>query len=471
MRLATDTTGRQSTPDERSLAGKDVRRIRPRSQLGEWEPSHDRPDPIEVLQAQARTRVPDLVPIRYGRMAGSAFAFYRGAAALMAADHGALPTTGLDVQLCGDAHLANFGGFAAPDRQMVFDLNDFDETHRGPFEWDLQRLAASMEIAGRSLDVAPEPRRDAVLHLSSTYRRTMREFAALTELDVWQRRLDVDGIVSLAGDRVGPDFLGQMARTVKKAHKKDRYRALNRLTTQTDGRVRFVSDPPLLVPAVEIFDTVSADELARQIRELLESYRHTVARPFDTLLERYEFRDIARKVVGVGSVGTRAWVVLLTGRDDDDPLFLQVKEAEASVLEPYTTISRFESHGERVVRGQSLVQAATDPFLGWQQAVGVDGVTRDFYVRQLWDWKASADLTSMTAPVLSVYGELCAWALARAHARSGDRVALAAYLGRGPVFDESLASFAVSYADQNERDHAALVAAIRRGSIPANEEA
>ena len=450
--------------------GKQARSRRPRKSIGAWQAPAGRDDPIAVLIRQDETRVPELLPIRYARMVASPFAFYRGAAAIMAADLACSPSSGLTVQLCGDAHLANLGGFAAPDRRLVFDLNDFDETLRGPFEWDVLRLVASFEVAARGSAMRFDDRRLAVMRAAGTYRREMHRLAAMTELDVWNQRVDVKGMTRL----VGPEFRHEMAtnlkRRVKEAHRKDRFRALARLTEVRDGERRFVHDPPLLVPAEELFDDVTTDQLHESLRRLLESYRETLAYPYRCLLDRYELRHVARKVVGVGSVGSRAWVALLEGRDQADPLFLQVKQAGRSVLEEHLGPSPFENHGERVVAGQSLMQSATDPFLGWDRAIGPDGITRDYYVRQLWDWKGSADIGSMTPRLLVAYGEICGSVLARAHARSGDRIAIASYLGRSDVFDHAVARFAVAYADQNDRDHSALESAITTGRLTAQPD-
>jgi uncharacterized protein (DUF2252 family) len=455
------------TVDERAARGKEARARTPRSSHGDWSPDPGRADPIAILEQQATTRVPDLVPIRYGRMAASAFAFYRGGAAIMAADLAASGSSDLRVQLCGDAHLANFGGFASPERALLFDINDFDETHPGPFEWDLKRLAASIEIAARSRSFDRAVASGSVRRMGRSYRLAMRKFAAMTNLDVWYERLDASELAKLFSSEVTDETLRRLQRQVTKAQSKDRLKAMAKLTVEVDGRPQFVHDPPLVVPAHLIFDQMETEELHAMMRKLLSSYARTLSFNRRRLLETYEYVDIARKVVGVGSVGTRAWVVLLVGRDEHDPLFLQVKQAEASVLERYLGKSAFRTHGQRVVAGQSLMQAASDILLGWERVTGVDGVERDYYVRQLWDWKASADLEVMPPEVLGVYSEICGWTLARAHARSGDRVALASYLGRGDVLDRALSRFARAYADQNERDHAALVEAIESGRVVA----
>ncbi len=453
---------------ERAAAGKAARSDAPRSAHAAWEAPAGRADPIGILESQAASRVPELVPIRYGRMAVSPFTFFRGAAAVMAADLATTPISGLRVQACGDAHLSNFGAFAAPDRRLVFDLNDFDESLPGPWEWDVKRLAASFAIAGRERGFKRRERDAATLTAARTYREAMRGFASLRNLEVWYARLDVEAV--LAGvEAEAPKQVKRVRRGVAKARAKDNLRALDRLTHVVDGELRIVSDPPLIVPAEELMAADETRDLRQTLLGVLDSYRESLPADRRHLLDGYRFRHLARKVVGVGSVGTRAWVVLLTGADDGDPLFLQAKEAEASVLEPYTGASRFRNHGRRVVEGQRLMQASSDIFLGWCPAVGIDGRQRDFYVRQLWDWKRSADLESLDPRGLEVYARLCGWTLARAHARSGDRVAIAAYLGAGDSFDEAIAGFAELYADQSERDHAALVAAIDSGRLTAEE--
>jgi len=452
---------------ERAATGKAARSAAPRSSHGSWEAAADRENPVAILERQALTRVPDLVPIRYGRMAASPFAFYRGAAAVMAADLARTPVSGLRVQACGDAHLSNFGAFAAPDRRLVFDLNDFDESLPAPWEWDVKRLVASFEIAGRENALKGKQRRAAVLTAARTYRDSMRAFASQTNLEVWYARLDSDAALAEV-EAEDPKAVAQVRKGVEKAQAKDSLRALARLTETVDGELRFRSEPPLLVPGAELVPVGDGIDLRETLEGILAAYRASLPPDRQHLLDGYRFRQIARKVVGVGSVGTRAWVVLLTGADDGDPLFLQAKEADASVLEPYAGASRFRNHGRRVVEGQRLMQAASDIFLGWCPAVGFEG-RRDFYVRQLWDWKRSADVEALTPRGLEIYARMCGWTLARAHARSGDRVAIAAYLGAGDSFDTAVAAFAESYADQNERDHAALVEAIESGRLQAED--
>ncbi len=454
---------------ERAAAGRAARSVARRSSHAAWEPPPDREDPVAILERQALTRVPELVPIRYGRMAASPFAFFRGAAAVMAADLAGTPASGLRVQACGDAHLSNFGAYAAPDRRLVFDLNDFDESLPAPWEWDVKRLAASFAIAGRENGLGRKERAESLLIVTRAYREAMREFASQRNLEVWYARLDVESALGEVEDEE-PKVLKRVRKGIAKARLKDSLRALEKLTEEVDGELRFRSEPPLLVPAEELLPEGESRDLRTVLLEVLDAYGETLPGDRRHLLEGYEFQRIARKVVGVGSVGTRAWVVLLTGADGaEDPLFLQAKEAEASVLEPYAGAGRFRNHGRRVVEGQRLMQAASDIFLGWCRAVGLDGRERDFYVRQLWDWKRSAEVERLTPRGLELYAQMCGWTLARAHARSGDRIALAGYLGGGDSFEEAIAKFAEAYADQSERDHEALVAAIDAGRIEAQE--
>jgi uncharacterized protein (DUF2252 family) len=420
-----------------------------------------------VLLEQAAARVPELVPIRHGRMLVSPFAFFRGAAALMAADLPETPQSGLQVQLCGDAHLSNFGGFASPDRELVFDINDFDETARGPWEWDVKRLAASIAIAGRELGLAEVARRGAVESAVRSYREAMRRFAAMRNLELWYARLDVARILSHVGDRVTPQERRAFKRRVTGARAKDHLRAMSKLAAVVDGEPRIVSRPPRIVAVEELLPATAAEYVEEQMRTLLRAYRRSLPVDRRRLLEGYRYRHMARRVGGVGSVGTRTWIVLLTGRDGDDPLFLQVKEAGPSVLERYAGRSRTRNHGQRVVEGQRQMQVDTDIFLGWLRAAWADDTARDYYVRQLWDWKLGAEVELMSPARFTVYGTLCGWTLARAHARSGDRVAIAAYLGSGKAFERALAVFAETYADQNERDHAALEEAARSGRVAA----
>jgi uncharacterized protein (DUF2252 family) len=452
---------------ERAASGRAARSEARRSSHAAWEPPEDRADPVAILERQAASRVPELVPIRYGRMSASPFAFFRGAAAVMSADLATTPVSGLRVQACGDAHLSNFGAFAAPDRRLVFDLNDFDESLPGPWEWDLKRLAASFAIAGRENGFKRKERGAAVLEAARSYRDSMRAFASQGNLEVWYARLDVESVMGEI--EAEPKLTKQVRKGVAKAQAKDSTRALEKLTHVVDGELRILADPPLIVPAEELMAADETRDLEEALLQMLDSYRASLPADRQHLLDGYRFRHLARKVVGVGSVGTRAWIVLLTGADDSDPLFLQAKEAEASVLEPYAGASRFENHGQRVVEGQRLMQAASDIFLGWCPAVGFDGQQRDFYVRQLWDWKRSVEIERLNPHGLELYARMCGWTLARAHARSGDRIAIAAYLGGSDAFDNAIAEFSESYADQSERDHAALVAAVDSGRIVAEE--
>ena len=455
------------TPEERAALGRKARERVPRSRHGEWAPPADRTDPLEILALQATTRVPDLVPIRYGRMAASPFAFFRGAAAVMASDLAHDEHSHLDVQLCGDAHLVNFGGFASPERDMIFDVNDFDETLPGPFEWDLKRLAASVEVAARAREF-DQPLRTKLVALSSRgYRDAIREFADQGNLDVWHAKLDAATLVERWGAAAGPKVLEAFAARAEKARSKDHLRAVAKLTETVDGRLRFRADPPLLIPAADLFDPADTTELLDSLIRALDGYRNTLSGDRRHLLARYEFVDLARKVVGVGSVGTRCWVALFTGRDGGDPLVLQVKQAEESVAEPFLGPSEYANMGQRVVEGQRLVQSASDIFLGWSSVLGEDGVSRDFYFRQLWDWKFSPDVDAMRPEGLEIYVQMCGWVLALGHARSGDAVAIGSYLGAGTRFDESMCSFAASYADQNEKDHAALRFAIATNQVHA----
>jgi uncharacterized protein (DUF2252 family) len=422
----------------------------------------DRPDPVDLLEAQARDRIQELLPIRYGRMMASPFAFLRGSAIVMANDLAGTPKSGIQAQLCGDAHLLNFGAYASPERSLLFDLNDFDETLPGPWEWDVKRLAASFVVAGRDNGFDVADCRGAAQASVASYRQRMAEFSDMGELEVWYSRIgeaEVKGLLSSAGAR--KKTTKKLSKNVRKTRGRDSLQAFSKLTTVVDGRRRIIDDPPLLVRVPE------EDEVRAQVYAILESYKRTLQEDRHHLLERYDFVDAARKVVGVGSVGTRVFVVLLEGRDRDDPLFLQVKEAGSSVLEGYLKSNTYEHHGHRVVAGQRLMQAASDIFLGWFR--GTEG--RDFYWRQLKDMKGSAQVESMSADELVLYGGLCGWALARAHARSGDRVQIAAYLGKSDRFDRSVADFAVAYADQNEQDYEALCAAVESGRIVADAEA
>ena len=470
-RPAADTAGNgrveHLTPAERVARGKAVRGEVPRASHAEWQPAPNRRDPVGVLEDQAKTRVPELVPIRYGRMLVSPFTFYRGAAALMAADLADSPRTGLHVQLCGDAHLSNFGAFAAPDRRLIFGVNDFDESLPGPFEWDVKRLAASFAVAGRDRDLDAGERARVNLAVARSYREAMREFAGMRALDLWYVRLDIDDIAREWAAQASGKQRKRFDRNVAKARAKDSLRALDRLTEVVDGQPRIISDSPLIVPIEELVSEDQRAGLEDTLRDVIRRYRRTLTGDRRRLLERFRYVHAARKVVGVGSVGTRAWIVLMLGHDEGDPLFLQFKEAQPSVLEPYLTRSEYANHGQRVVEGQRLMQSASDIMLGWFRTPGVDGVERDFYIRQLWDGKGSALVDVMEPNALETYAQICGWTLARAHARSGDAAMIASYLGGGDAFDRAMASFAEAYADQNERDYAAFQAAVADGRVQA----
>jgi uncharacterized protein (DUF2252 family) len=461
------SAGSLASPADRAAFGKTVRSLVPRQDHAALDLSAGRRDPIELLEAQARTRLPDLVPVRYGRMAASPFAYFRGAALPMASDLSATPVTGLPVQACGDAHLSNFGLFGSPERRLVFDVNDFDETLPGPWEWDVKRLAASIEIAARENGVPARQRRRIVLAAATRYREALRDFAGQNNLQVWYARLDVDDL------RAQLQPTGRLRKALDtglaRARSSDSMKALAKLTSIVDGRPQIVSDPPLTTPLRDVFgsDEAAAD-LTGLLHDLLASYRQTLPADTAALLGRYELADIAQKVVGVGSVGTRCWIVLMLAADGSDPLFLQVKEAEQSVLAEFVGQSRHANQGQRVVVGQRFMQAASDIFLGWVRVTrGVDGRQHDYYVRQLRDWKFSANVAGMPPSWLRQYASACGWTLARAHAKTGDRLAIAAYLGSSDVFDQAVADFAASYADQNERDHARLADAIKSGRLRA----
>ena len=455
-------------PDARSARGRAARNETPRSSHGRWEPSSNRPDPVALLEGQGQSRVAELVPLRYGRMLVSPFTFYRGAALIMADDLAATSRSGLKTQICGDAHLSNFGVFASPERQLMFDINDFDETLPGPWEWDVKRLAASFEIAGRDRGFAPADRRSIVMAGVAEYRTRMSQFAAARNLEVWYANVEVtkmfDELKALATKK-------QQARAqanVAKARTRDSMQAFAKLTHEVEGQRRIISDPPLIVPLEELIPAeAAARDFEGELRALIRSYRRTLETDRRELLEEFEYVHAARKVVGVGSVGTRAWILLLLGRDGQDPLFLQAKEAQESVLERYVGKSTYPNHGQRVVAGQRLMQAASDIFLGWQRVTGLDGQVRDFYLRQLRDWKGSADVDTMSAGLMTAYARICAATLARAHARSGDRIAIASYLGSSDVFDRAIADFSKAYADQNERDYQSLVDAVATGRLEA----
>jgi uncharacterized protein (DUF2252 family) len=453
---------------ERVARGKAARAEVPRSSHAWFEPAATRPDPIEILERQAKARVPELVPIRYGRMLVSPFTFYRGAAILMAQDLAATPRSGLTVQCCGDAHLSNFGVFASPERRLMFDVNDFDETLPGPWEWDVKRLAASMLIAARFNGYRAKDQERIVLDTVGAYRTAMAGFAAMKNLDVWYSHLDIENVLKEYGAQFKPRVVKTAEKGLAKARTKDSMAAFAKLTQEVDGQVRIVDQSPLIVPIAQLARGQDRKAMFDELRSVVRKYRETLEFDRRVLLEEFELTDFARKVVGVGSVGTRAWIALFLGRDGVDPLFLQVKEADASVLESMLGPSQFANHGQRVVVGQRLMQATSDIFLGWLHVdAGLDGQARDFYVRQLKDWKGSAEVEQMVPKGMAVYGKLCGWTLARAHARSGDRIAIAAYLGNSDRFDRALVEFSEAYADQNDRDYGELKAAVDSGSIKA----
>jgi uncharacterized protein (DUF2252 family) len=461
--------GGQAHPSvaERASRGKAIRGEVPRRAHGEWEPPPARADPIAVLEEQDKTRVPELVPIRYGRMLASPFAFFRGAAAIMAADLADGPRTGLQAQLCGDAHLSNFGIFAAPDRRLTFGVNDFDETLPGPFEWDLKRLVASFAVAGRERGFGRKARARISAAVARSYREAMQEFASMRTLDLWYARVEVDELARSFTEQASSADAKRLERDLERARTKDSLKAFAKLTHVVDGEPRIVSDPPLIVPLDDLAEAGQREVAREEVRRVIRHYRRTLSGDRRRLVERFRFVDAAHKVVGVGSVGAEAWIVLMLGRDDHDPLFLQAKEAGSSVLEPYLGKSVHSNHGQRVVEGQRLMQAATDILLGWVREPDRRGGSRDFYVRQLWDQKGSATIETMTPRLLEDYGRLCGWTLAKAHARVGDPIGISAYLGKGNVVDSALASFAETYADQSERDYAALEQAVKKGRVKA----
>ncbi|HUJ67160.1 MAG TPA: DUF2252 domain-containing protein [Acidimicrobiales bacterium] len=451
---------------ERAQRGKVARAEVPRASHAGFEPSSTRPDPIGLLEEQAASRVAELVPIRYGRMLVSPFAFYRGAALIMASDLATTPRSGLMVQACGDAHMSNFGVFASAERNLVFDVNDFDETLPGPWEWDVKRLAGSLVVAGRDRGFSAKERTDAVLAAVEGYRNEMQTLAGMRDLEVWYRRIDADQVLKDLGAQATKTVTKRTGKLLAKAHTQDSMAAFNKLCQVVDGQPRIVSDPPLISRLQDLLGD-EADQVFERIHQLVRIYRRSLQADRRHLLERFKVVDMARKVVGVGSVGTRAWILLMEGRDEADPLFLQAKEAQASVLERFVGKSSYTNQGERVVAGQHLMQASSDIFLGWERNDGIDGVRRDYYLRQLKDWKGSVDPDQMIPETTVAYAQVCGWTLARAHARSGDRIAIAAYLGNSPAFDRAIASFAESYAEQNQRDYQALQKAVADGRVTA----
>ena len=463
------STGAPGAPTAQQVSGRKARKSVPRRDLGTWEPPADRADPVSILEAQNAARAQELVPLRFERMSVSPFTFYRGAAAIMAHDLGSRPRTDLQVQLVGDAHLANFGGFATPERNLVFDLNDFDETHPGPFEWDVQRLVASFAVAARNARLSAERSSTLTETVTTSYVQAMAQFAGMDRMSVWYTRMTVDYIADRWGDdeTISRRRRAMFQRRLRKARAKDSQRAVSRYTqVGPDGQLHIISQPPLVVPLTELFSHATQDEVRGLAESVIDQYRQTLPNDRAALLSGYRPVDVARKVVGVGSVGTRCWISLLVAEDDQsDDLVLQVKEAGPSVLEAVTGPSAYANHGQRVVEGQRLVQAASDILLGWARVPGLDGAMHDYYVRQMWDWKTSADLEGFEYDAMLLYAHLCGWTLARAHARTGPRKALAAYLGSGRPFTRAMTEFAESYADQNQRDYDALIAAIESGRV------
>jgi uncharacterized protein (DUF2252 family) len=456
------------TRAERRELGRAARSRAPRAQHAIYDPGGDRADPVALLERQARTRVRELVPIRYARMLTSRLAFYRGAALIMASDLATTPRSGLVVQCCGDAHLSNFGVFASPERRLVFDINDFDETLPGPWEWDVKRLATSVLIGARENDFSASAQSRATLATVAAYRKAMTSFAGMRNLEVWYAHLDVDETLDRFGSQLRPRIVKQTKRALAKARARDSLSAFSKLARPVDGGMRIVADPPLIVPVADLAPEAGRAHVLAWLNELLDSYRASLSDDRRRLLEQFALTDFARKVVGVGSVGTRAWIALLVGADGDDPLMLQLKEAQSSVLEEFLQPSEFENHGERVVTGQRLMQASSDILLGWVRVEGTgEDLGGDFYGRQLRDWKGSAEVEQMSPAGLVAYGRLCGWTLARAHARTGDRIMIDGYLGKSAKFDHAIAAFADSYAEQNERDYEALAAAVTAGRVEA----
>ena len=451
---------------ERAARGRAARAEVPRSSHAVFEPAPHRLDPIDLLERQADARVPELVPVRYGRMVVSPFTFYRGAALIMASDLAATPRSGLLAQCCGDAHLSNFGLYASPERRLVFDINDFDETLPGPWEWDVKRLAVSMLVAARNSGFSVKDQERIVLDTVGEYRVRMAEFAAMRNADVWYTRFEIEQLIPHLRSQVGGKMRKRLDKAVAKALTRDSLQAFSKLSQEVDGERHIVSEPPLIVRLDDYEDTEDRDRIRADVERLLRGYSLTLQHERRVLLAQYRLVDLARKVVGVGSVGTRAAIALLLGRDEQDPLFLQIKEAQPSVLEEFAGPSEYRNSGERVVAGQRIMQASSDNFLGWiSDTPDVHGVSRDYYVRQLRDWKRSIAVEAMDPRALSVYGQLCAVTLCHAHARSGDRVAIAAYLGSGDVFDRAILTFSEAYAEQNDRDYKTLIKAVRTGRL------
>jgi uncharacterized protein (DUF2252 family) len=452
------------SPAQRAQQGKDARKVAPLDSHAELHLGKDR-DPVSTLTSDDATRVEELVPIRYGRMLVSPFTYFRGAASVMAGDLAGTPVSGLRTQTCGDAHLSNFGLFASAERTMVFDINDFDETLPGPWEWDLKRLVASFAVAGRQNGFTAKQRRRVAISAAGAYRKAMRRFAPQTNLEVWYAQLDVGALLDRRRGTLTSTQVKRTKAAMAKARTRDSLYSLGKLSEVVNGERRIVALPPIVVPIEDLMPETPADSLFHDMQELIEGYSRSLSPERRHLLAQYRLVHMARKVVGVGSVGTRSWVLLLLGRDDADPLLLQAKEAQASVLEVYVDASEYAHHGERVVAGQRLMQASGDIFLGTRQVHGIDGQDRDFYVRQLRDWKGSAVVEEMPASGMATYASVCGWTLARAHARSGDRIAIAAYLGSGDRFDRAVADFGEAYADLNEEDFKRVQKAARDGVV------
>jgi uncharacterized protein (DUF2252 family) len=451
-------------PAKRIQLGKEARKAVPLESHADLNIGADR-DPVAVLMDQAVSRVPELVPIRYGRMLDSPFTFFRGAAAVMAADLARTPVSGFRTQTCGDAHLSNFGLFASAERTMVFDINDFDETLAGPWEWDVKRLVASLAVAGRINGLNGKQCRRVLTATARGYRTAMRSFARQTALGVWYTQPDIAALLKSRHHVLAHTQVANTKKAVAKARTHDSLHSLDKLSTAVNGGRRIIADPPLVVPIEDLLPGPAAERFSERMHELIRNYSRSLSTDRRHLLEQFRFEHLARKVVGVGSVGTRSWIVLMLGRDDGSPLFLQAKEAQASVLEQYVGTSEHQQHGERVVAGQRLMQASGDIFLGWDRVQGIDGQDRDFYVRQLRDWKGSVVIEDMPPAGLSAYGSVCGWTLARAHARSGDRIAIAAYLGSSERFDEAVADYAEAYAKLNDKDFSVLQRAGRDGRV------
>jgi uncharacterized protein (DUF2252 family) len=451
--------------DERIARGKSARAKVSRSSHGVWEPPSDRTSPVDLLERQAKTRIPELVPIRHGRMLASPFSYFRGAALPMASDLATTPSSGLSAQICGDAHLCNFGVFGSPERHLFFDVNDFDETAPGPWEWDVKRLAASLEIAGRDNGFGEKARKSVVRAAVRSYREAMLEFAQVPMLEVWYAHLDVDELLPRFHSSLDRTQTPAVWKAISKARAHDSVQAFSKLAEVVDGQCRILHQPPLITPVEDLAEGIDPEAVLETMDGFINSYRDTLRGEQRSLLERYRFAHVARKVVGVGSVGTEAWILLLLD-DHDAPLFLQVKEADVSVIEEFTSKSVFSNHGQRVVAGQLLMQAASDIFLGWERFTWLDQ-ERDYYIRQLRDWKGSADIEGMTRAGMELWGRMCGWTLARAHARSGDRVAIAAYLGKSDSFERAIGKFSAAYADQNELDYQAMAEAVASGRLAA----